>query len=196
MPAKCHVYGAQFFVPAAIACSLARRRTFVNQLGHQRIKLLATSCRVPTFCVSVWPRSQPVHPTSCFQDNCSGSGNLLFQHTTKGRHKGSACWPPTAGLVLNHVRKLVAPPTGPCKELVAPPTAGPGGALRDPWQGDGGTVLNRQRLVVAGMPTWAGHNPRLVHKHNAAANDWLQANGGLKLAGRWLAHQRAYQATW
>ena len=66
------------------------------------------------------------------------------------------------------------------------------GALRDPWQGDGGTVLNRQRLVVAGMPTWAGHNPRLVHKHNEAANDWLQANGGLKLAGRWLAHQRAY----
>ena len=45
------------------------------------------------------------------------------------------------------------------------------GALRDPWQGDGGTVLNRQRLVVAGMPTWAGHNPRLVHKHNEAAND-------------------------
>ena len=68
------------------------------------------------------------------------------------------------------------------------------GALRDPWQGDGGTVLNRQRLVVAGMPTWAGHNPRLVHKHNEAANDWLQANGGLNwLVGGSLINESTFQ---
>lgn len=41
------------------------------------------------------------------------------------------------------------------------------------------------------MPIWAGGNPRLVHKHNEAANEWLQANGGLELGGRSLACQRA-----